>query len=85
MAQRSILEEIMRRRSMLEKKRGDGEMRCEGEKRGSSATDQNTALRVRAMRAEERSKQVDKQVREGRTPEKQQVMKDRRRVYVGDN
>lgn len=28
-------------------KRGDGEMHCEGTKRGSSATDQNTVIRVR--------------------------------------
>ncbi len=38
-------------------------MHCEGEKRGSSATDQNTALGVRASRLEGWIKHVDKQVR----------------------
>lgn len=45
-------------------------MDCEGQKRGSSATDQTTALRVRARRGEDWIKHVDKQVREGRKPEK---------------
>ena len=38
-------------------------MQCEGEKRGSSATDQNTALRVRSRRGDEWRKHFDKQVR----------------------
>ncbi len=45
-------------------------MHCEGEKRGSSATDQNTALRVRASRLEGWIKHVDKQVRKEGKPEK---------------
>lgn len=36
-----------------------------GEKRRSTATDQNTALRVRARRGEQWSEHVDEQVGEG--------------------
>lgn len=69
MAQRSILEEIMRRRRTLEKRVEQGKYATRGEEGRSTATDQNTVLRVRAKRGEEWSEHVDEQVGEGRKTE----------------
>lgn len=64
MAQRSILEEIMTRKRMLEKRAEQGKYAISGEEGRSTATDQNTVLRVRACRGDEQSEHVDEQIGE---------------------